>query len=283
VNLFLNSTQQLMNYQTIFTQLDRQLFLSEGKNVKIAILDTGFFLDHPDLSHLKSHSVIKDFGGNQSTVDMQGHGTQVLGVMAAKNAQSNIMKGMVPEAEFFLYKVIRENFGFIDSFATKAIHECIEQNVDIINMSFNVPSSENSLFHQAVLQAIANNIKIVAAAGEDANLVQQSFVFPAQFKDVISVGVLSKDFVQDLNLPFNSMLDFVMPFINIKSSWINDASGLYREEKGSSMASALITGILAGMLGSGISAADLISNLKEQALLFNSQIFSEQELQIIKL
>src|SRR5687767_10192510 len=44
---------RVLNYQSVFTQLDSQLFKNEGKGIKVAILDTGFFVDHPDLAHIK--------------------------------------------------------------------------------------------------------------------------------------------------------------------------------------------------------------------------------------
>ena len=272
----------IVNYQKLFNALDTIWFSQKGKNVKVAILDTGFFLDHPDFSHLKNSVIVKDFGENINASDKLGHGTHILGLLAGNGSGMEGIIGLVPEAEYFLYKVVRDNIGFIDVFAAAAIEDSIAQGVNIINLSFNVPSSPGSLLDRAIQKAISNKIQVVAAAGENADLIQERLVFPAQFSGVISVGVVDKFFADHLNLPFNPMLDFLMPFNNIKSCWVNDALGFYKEEKGSSMATALVTGVLASILTTGINKDDVIATLKNKVQLFAAATFEEQKLQINK-
>jgi len=56
----------------------------------------------------------------------------------------------------------------------------------------------------------------------------------------------------------------------------------YKEEKGSSMATALVTGVLASILTTGINKDDVIFTLKNKVQLFAAATFEEQKLQINK-
>ena len=58
-------------------------------------------------------------------------------------------------------------------------------NMDVINMSLGGTSGGLS-FQQAVNQAYANNIVLIAATGNDGN--EFSVSYPARFNNVIAVG-----------------------------------------------------------------------------------------------
>jgi len=270
-----------INYQTQFATLPAQWLQTRGKNIKVAVLDTGFFLEHVDLMHLKSTAVIQDFGENNNTNDKQGHGTHVLGLLGARS-EDNGVTGLIPDAEFFLYKVIQDDVGFLDFFVEAAILDAVKKEVDIISMSFNVPAMENSSLHNAIKKAVENNIVIVASAGENDNLIQSSLVAPAKFEGVISVGEASPEFSQALRAPFNDQLDFIMPFVFQKSCWINQSTGMYHELKGSSMATALIAGILASIMSFNKKETNALNELKNIAEVFSSTVFNDLALKVIK-
>jgi subtilisin family serine protease len=181
------------DYKALLKNIPVQWLATNGKQVKVAILDTGFFLDHPDFVHLKDNAITKDFGGNTDSTDKKGHGTHILGLLGARTSAADGIMGLIPEAKFFLYKVLRDGIGFLDSFVERAIGDAITEEVDIINMSFNVPSTEDSPLHEAIKQAISKDILVVASSGENDNLIQSSLVFPAQFEGVISVGEITPD------------------------------------------------------------------------------------------
>ena len=254
---------------------------TNGRNVKIAILDTGFFLDHPDLAHLKGKCVISDFGGNNNTDDKAGHGTHVLGLLGAKAAQADGVTGLINEAHFFLYKVILDDVGFLDFFVEAAIEEAIKMEVDIINMSFNVPSKEDSSLHKTIKKAFEKNILLISSAGENANLIQSALVYPSQFDEVISVGEADKEFAQSLSVNLNEKLDFILPFVAQNSCWINDASGLYKKLRGSSMASALVSGVFAACLSNKGSRSGLPVDVKKIAPPFSNSVFNDGKLKIV--
>lgn len=268
------------NYQTQFPGIPRDWLMTGGKNIKVAVLDTGFFLDHVDLRHLNPASVL-DFGGNNNTLDKEGHGTHVLGLMGAQSGADGVT-GLIPQAQFFLYKVVLDDVGFLDFAAADAVLDAIQKGVDIISMSFSVSSANNSPFHNAINRAVNNKILVVASAGENDNLVQSGLVAPARFEGVVSVGEVSRNFSQALNIAFNDQLDFIMPFVPQKSCWINNSVGLYHDLAGSSMATAFVTGILTSILSASNRNVDAVNELKTIATSFSNTVFNDSILKIVK-
>jgi subtilisin family serine protease len=268
------------NFQKLIQDIPPQLFNNNGSNTKVAVLDSGFNLNHPDLQHLKNKAIIKDYGRNGNTNDLIGHGTHVTGLIFAKTARPDGVRGLVPEANAYLYKVYMDGIGFIDDFVESAIADCIEEGVQIINMSFSIPSSDNSQLHTIIQKALDKNIIVVASAGENEDLIQKDLVYPAQFNKVVSVGESENDFIKALHKPFNQELDFILPFIEQRSCWINDSYGLYRLLKGSSMATALITGIISAIMSSGVELDPLLA-LKNNTKNIASVSFNEK-IQIAK-
>ena len=76
-----------------------------GNGIKIAVIDTGINLNHPDFFNQNSTSrFLKgyDFVDNDTfPQDTNGHGTQVTGSIAADGQ----LKGIAPMAEIFSYRV----------------------------------------------------------------------------------------------------------------------------------------------------------------------------------
>jgi subtilisin family serine protease len=282
-NAAITSSTDLIDYRKLFAYIEPNWFSTNGRGIKVGVIDTGFYPDHPDLLHVKQTARIKDCAGNGGNCnDIKGHGTNVLGLMAASQTSDNLI-GLIPEASFFLYKAYRDHVGFIDSFVADAINECISQGVDIINLSLAITTYGGSALEIALQDAITHNIILVAAAGEENDLVQASIAYPAQFPAVIGLGETSAGFLQTLNQPINSNVDFLLPLENIKTCCKNNSSGKYYESmSGSSMGSALLTGILASALSAGISKPNLIATLRDHCEPYSSSIFNHATLKIVK-
>ncbi len=83
---------------------------SEGRAIKIAVLDTGVDVEHPALaSNIKGK---ENFTGGpaEDVKDEEGHGTMVAGVIAAHGASISLT-GVAPKADLFIGKVIRQAEG----------------------------------------------------------------------------------------------------------------------------------------------------------------------------
>ncbi len=136
----------------------------DGKNIKIAVIDTGVDYTHPDLMGFGPDGKVVggfDFIENDNTpLDINGHGTEVAGIISANGK----IKGMAPEAKIFAYRVSDTGDSVSSDLIVKAIQRAVEDDVDIINLSLGV-NRTNDKIEDAINYAIKRGIVVVAAAG----------------------------------------------------------------------------------------------------------------------
>lgn len=136
----------------------------DGKNIKIAVIDTGVDYTHPDLMGFGPDGKVVggfDFIENDNTpLDTNGHGTEVAGIISANGK----IKGIAPEAKIFAYRVSDTGDSVSSDLIVKAIQRAVEDDVDIINLSLGV-NRTNDKIEDAINYAIKRGIVVVAAAG----------------------------------------------------------------------------------------------------------------------
>jgi len=110
-----------------------------GSGVRVAVLDEGFDMDHPDLAPNINYALSTSFVPGESVdytlPDVFSHGSHVAGtIAAADNAFGTI--GVAPEAELVLVKVLSEQLGYGEfGWLIDALIYAADQDVDVINMS----------------------------------------------------------------------------------------------------------------------------------------------------
>lgn len=76
-----------------------------GKGVKVALLDTGIDVNHPDFAGLIDGTV--SFVPGEAVTDVNGHGTHVASTIVGSGAASGgDYKGVAPGADLFVGKVL---------------------------------------------------------------------------------------------------------------------------------------------------------------------------------
>ena len=131
----------------------------DGSGIIISIIDTGIDLSHPDLEGKIIGGY--DFVDNDDMPeDVNGHGTQVAGIIAANGN----LKGIAPNSKILMYKVSEDGESVPSHLIIKAIEKSIEDGADIINISLGI-NQTNTKIDQAVNKAVKNNIFVVTAAG----------------------------------------------------------------------------------------------------------------------
>jgi len=131
----------------------------DGSGIVVSIIDTGIDLNHPDLEGQIIGGY--DFVDNDDMPeDINGHGTQVAGIIAANGN----LKGIAPNSKILMYKVSEDGESVPSNLIIKAIEKSIEDGADIINISLGI-NQTNTKIDQAVNKAIKNNIFVVTAAG----------------------------------------------------------------------------------------------------------------------
>jgi len=137
-----------------------------GDGVRVAVLDTGFDLDHPDLAPNINLALSQDFTGEGLEYGLPGafsHGSHVAGtIAAADNGLGTI--GVAPDAELVLVKVLSD-FGtgsYADIIA--GIYHAANVGADVINMSLGELIARNGGAPSEVTElAVAVNAAITYA------------------------------------------------------------------------------------------------------------------------
>ncbi|MGH2455594.1 MAG: S8 family serine peptidase [Candidatus Limnocylindria bacterium] len=247
-----------------------------GNGARIAVLDTGIDLDHPDLvasidGALGSNCVNPGLSPN----DGYGHGTHVAGTAAAPLNGTGVV-GVAPEARLVAVKVFDDAGNSAESIVLCGLDHIVGLNadadpsndVDVANMSWGEQRAWGDCLtdalHRAICAAHAANIVLVAGAGNSA--VNAGSFVPAAFPEVISVSALADfdgdrggaagcGFVPELfwtecddTLAFfsnyGSSVDVMAPGVMVYSTW---TGGGYKTSSGTSMATPHVAGVAALM------------------------------------
>lgn len=218
-------------------------FAMEKDDVVVAVIDSGFMLDHPDLKdrfYTRGYDFSSDANEDASyevyRKSSYQHGTFVAGIIA-DNTTENV--------KILPYKVFDKSMLALSSGVIAAMYDAIDRNVDVINMSILDDSCEK-LYRIAVEKAVEKNICVVACAGNSSE--DCSTTYPAAVKDVITVSAMNEardGFAEFSN--FGEAVDFCAPGTKIKSTIPVVAEDLYAYKKGTSFSTPYISAQCAGI------------------------------------
>ncbi|MGG4488607.1 S8 family peptidase [Metabacillus idriensis] len=218
----------------------------KGKDVLIAVIDTGCDAQHPDLEGrvIGGRNFTDDDNGDPDVfTDYSGHGTHVAGTIAAVNAASGVI-GVAPEAKLLILKALagEEGSGAYE-WIINAIEYAISEKADIISMSLGGPSDVPEL-HEVIQKAVQNQILVVCSAGNegDGNSKTSEFSYPGCYNEVISVGAISLQRKSSYFTNSNNEIDAVAPGEKIISTI---PGGKYAVFSGTSMSAPHVSGALA--------------------------------------
>ncbi|MBO3833295.1 MAG: S8 family serine peptidase [Candidatus Brockarchaeota archaeon] len=210
-----------------------------GAGVKVAVLDTGIDLTHPDLKVAGGATFVT---GTKSYNDDNGHGTHVAGIIAALDNEIGVV-GVAPGASLYAVKVLnKQGSGFI-SWIIAGIEWSIDNGMQIISMSFG-STADSTALHDELKAAYGKGIVLVAAAGNNGP-GENTITYPAKYPEVIAVGATDEnDYVAEWSSR-GPELELTAPGVNIYSTY---KGGSYRMLSGTSMACPHVTGTVALIL-----------------------------------
>ena len=227
---------------------------NKGQGVKIAVLDTGIDLNHPDLKVAGNISFVS---GTTDGDDDNGHGTMVAGIIAAQDNGKGII-GIAPEAEIYAVKVLdNQGEGQLDN-VVAGIKWAIVNKMDIINISFGTLSDLSNTEKEVLQNAYDAGILVIAGAGNSGDL--NTIFAPARYDSVIAVGAID---YQDKRAEFSGTgaeLELVAPGTNIMTTILG---GGYNTASGTSLATAVVSGAAALLIASGITSNIVVRNILE--------------------
>ena len=205
--------------------------IATGKHVRIAVIDTGVELDHPDLAGRVT--VTRNLVDGRVAV-AEFHGTAVAGVIGARADNSVGIVGIAPDATLMALRACWQPEGraaeaVCSTFTlAKALQFALDERVGIINLSVGGP--RDRLLDRLLDVASSRGVIVIAAVDPSAGKAS----FPASHRGVLAVAD-----VEGQDASFAIML---APGRDIPTSIPGKQWGFV---SGSSFAAAHVTGLVA--------------------------------------
>lgn len=165
----------------------------DGRGIKVAILDTGFDLGHPDFA---GRPIVSATFVGQPVMDLHGHGTHTAGTACGPLAPAGSIPryGIAPRSLLHVGKVLNNSGGGTQAQSLAGINWAIANRCAVISMSLGAAGSPvQPSYTNAGTAAMANGCLIIAAAGNSSYRpsVINAAGSPANSPTVVSVGSLT--------------------------------------------------------------------------------------------
>lgn len=234
--------------------------LLDSNPVKVAILDSGI---NPEIEELKGY-VVKSFNtidNSSKIIPMNEHGTMIASIVAATN-HGDTKIGLNKNVQIYDVQVLNdEATGKVEN-TVKGINWAIEQDVDIINISYGF-SNDDISFKSAIKKAYDNGIIIVAATG---NTIGLSTDYPAKYPEVLSISAIDNE-MSIFSYAGKGKVDYVAPGVNVP---VLNMQGEIEYQSGTSFAAAYATGVIS-LVNSRMDDEATIEYLKENSIELGSE------------
>ncbi|MFF4083603.1 S8 family peptidase [Streptomyces sp. NPDC001777] len=175
----------------------------QGQGVKVAVLDTGADLGHPDLAGRATAT--KDFSGSAGTNDAFGHGTHVAATVGGTGAASGgKRKGVAPRSELMIGKVLGDDGYGSESGVIDGMEWAAAGGARVVNMSLGSddPTDGTDPMSLAVNRLTeSSGALFVVAAGNNGEQGRQTIGSPGAAEAALTVGAVDRD---DSLAPFSS-------------------------------------------------------------------------------
>ncbi|HTJ39805.1 MAG TPA: S8 family serine peptidase [Dactylosporangium sp.] len=228
-----------------------------GEGVKVAVLDTGVDLSHPDLAGRVSATA--SFVPGESADDGNGHGTHTISTVGGSGAASGgAERGVAPGADLIAGKVLSDEGTGADSWVIAGMEWAVAQHAKVVSMSLgdSMPSDGTDPVSLALnsLSQQSGTLFVVAAGNTGAEAAMGA---PGVADAALTVAAVDRD---DQLAYFSSRgprygdyglkPDIAAPGVDILAAKAtrtggNDADGWYTTMSGTSMATPHVAGAAA--------------------------------------
>lgn len=224
-----------------------------GKGVRVAVLDTGLDLTHPDLAGRPI--VSSSFVQGEAVQDRHGHGTHCVGTACGPRKQSaGPGYGLAYEAEIHVGKVLSNAGIGADGGILSGMSWAVANGCRVVSMSLGaatqVGAPYSRVYERVAARALSQGTLIIAAAGNESARSRgavRPVGHPANCPSVLAVGAIDvggavADFSSG-TVDAGSAVDVVGPGVDVLSSWPMPQRS--RRISGTSMATPHVAGVAA--------------------------------------
>jgi subtilisin family serine protease len=159
-----------------------------GNGIKVAVLDTGLDLGHPDFA---GRPVVSQQFVGQPVQDLHSHGTHCTGTACGTLSPpgSTPRYGIAHRASIFIGKVLSNSGSSVDGSVLAGMNWAIANRCHVISMSLGGLRPPVFAYTQAGQTALNNGLLIIAAAGNEASPTGA----PANSPTIMSVASLDQN------------------------------------------------------------------------------------------
>lgn len=218
----------------------RALEKGTGKGVKIAVIDSGIEIDHPDLPGL---ALVDDLhvidAGVQIEVkpgdgtDVYGHGTAVTGVI----------RRIAPDAQIGSIRVLGANLGSRTVIIREGVRQAIDRGYHVLNCSFGCGLKDHIFqYKEWIDEAYLKGIHIVSACN---NYDFTTPEWPGYFPSVVTTNMARFDEDHTFFYKPGHLVEFAARGVDVTLPWNGHAR---KEVTGSSFAAPIMSALLARLI-----------------------------------
>lgn len=224
-----------------------------GRGVRIAILDTGLDLSHPDFTGRTI--VVQSFVPGLTAADRNGHGTHCVGIACGPlQPHQGPRYGVAFASEIYVGRVLDDSAGGTDGSILAGIDWAVQNGCAIVSMSLGSPvllgDTYSPIFEQVAIRALAAGSLLIGAAGNESERPDTivPVEHPANCPSILAIGAVDSNFAVapfsngGLN-PNGGEVDLAAPGVAMMSSWVGPS--FYQSDSGTSTATPQVAGIAA--------------------------------------
>lgn len=237
-------------------QMPKAWELSKGKDVIVAVLDTGVDLAHKEFVG-KIIPGINTYANNNVLTDVYGHGTKVIGVIVALTNNAQGIASVAPDAKVLAIRVSRDDGYALYSDIAEGVTYAANNKAKIASISFAGVNGSSSIKSAAQYLKSKGGLTVTAAG----NLGRLDTT-PAS-DHLIAVSATTSTDTRPSFSSFGDYVDISAPGNNI---YTTAKGNNYTSISGTSFSAPIVAGVLALMMSA---RSGLKAQVYEQVL-FNS-------------